>query len=37
MSSIISNHNAMRLDINCKEKKNCKKHKHMGSKQHVSK
>ena len=27
ISSIFSNHNAMRLDINYKEKKNCKKHK----------
>ena len=27
ISSIFSNHNAMRLDINYK--KNCKKHKHM--------
>ena len=34
--SIFSNHNAMRLDINYK-KKNCKKHKHMEIKQHVSK
>ena len=33
VSSIFSDHNAMRLDINYKkekkEKKNCKKHKHM--------
>ena len=30
ISSIFSNHNAMRLDINYKEKKkHCKKHKHM--------
>ena len=36
VSSIFSNHNAMRLDINYK-KKNCKKHKHMEIKQHVSK
>ena len=36
VSSIFSNHNAMRLDINYKEK-NCKKHKHMKIKQHVSK
>ena len=28
ISSIFSDHNAMRLDINYK-KKNCKKHKHM--------
>ena len=36
ISSIFSNHNAMRLDINYK-KKNCKKHKHMEIKQYVSK
>ena len=36
MSSIFSDHNAMRLDINYR-KKNCKKHKHMEIKQHVSK
>ena len=36
ISSIFSNHNAMRLDINYK-KKNCKKHKHIEIKQHVSK
>ena len=36
VSSIFSNHNAMRLDINYK-KKNCKKHKHMEIKQHISK
>ena len=35
VSSIFSDHNAMRLDINYK-KKNCKKHKHMEIK-HVSK
>ena len=35
-SSIFSNHNAMRLDINY-QKKNCKKHKHMEIKQHASK
>ena len=35
-SSIFSNHHAMRLDINYK-KKNCKKHKHMEIKQHISK
>ena len=34
--SIFSNHKAMRLDINYKEKK-CKKHKHMEIKQHISK
>ena len=38
LSSIFSDHNARRLDIDCKEKKkNCKKHKHMEIKQHVSK
>ena len=36
ISSIFSDHNAMRLDINYK-KKNCKKNKHMDIKQHVSK
>ena len=36
VSSIFSDHNAMRLDINYK-KKNCKKHKHMEIKQHLSK
>ena len=36
ISSIFSDHNTMRLDINFK-KKNCKKHKHMEIKQHVSK
>ena len=35
-SSIFSKSNAMRLYINYK-KKNCKKHKHMEIKQHVSK
>ena len=34
--SSIFNHNALRLDINYKEK-NCKKHKHMEIKQHISK
>ena len=38
ISSIFSDHNAMRIDINYKEKKsNCKKQKHMKIKQHVSK
>ena len=32
-SSIFSDHNAMRLDINYKEKK-CRKHKHMEINQH---
>ena len=36
VSSIFSNHNAMRLDINYK-KNSCKKHKHMEIKQHISK
>ena len=36
VSSIFSDHNAMRLDINCK-KKNCKKHKHMEIIQHITK
>ena len=35
-SSIFSDHNARRLGINYK-KKNCKKHKHMETKQAVSK
>ena len=37
LSSIFSDHNTMRLDINYKKKKNCKKHKHMEIKQHISK
>ena len=36
ISSIFSNHNTMRLDINYK-KNNCEKHKHMEIKQHISK
>ena len=36
ISSIFSDHNTLRLDINYK-KKNCKKHKHLEIKQHVSK
>ena len=36
ISGIFSDHNAMRLDINYK-KNNCKKHKHMEIKQHISK
>ena len=36
ISSIFSNHKAMRLDINYK-KINCKKHKHMEIKQYISK
>ena len=35
-SSIFFDHNTVRLDINYK-KQNCKKHKHMEMKQHVSK
>ena len=35
-SSIFSDHNTMWLDINYK-KNNCKKHKHMEIKQHISK
>ena len=37
--SIFSDHNTMRLDINYKNKKqtNCKKHKPMDIKQHISK
>ena len=37
ISSIFSDHNAMRPDINYKKKKNCKKRKHMEIKQYVSK
>ena len=37
ISSIFSDHNAKRLGINYKKKKNCKKHKHMEIKQHISK
>ena len=36
VSSIFSNHNAMRLDSNYREK-NCKKYKHMEAKQYVTK
>ena len=36
VSSIFSDHNAMRLDTYYK-KKNCKRHKHMETKQHISK
>ena len=36
VSSIFSDQNTMRLDINYK-KKNCKKHKHMENKQYISK
>ena len=37
ISNVYSNHNAIKLDINYKKKKNCKKHKHMEIKQHISK
>ena len=37
ISSIFSNHNAMRLDINYKKKKNCEKHKNIKIKQYISK
>ena len=37
ISSIFSDHNVIRLDINYRKKKICKKHKHMEIKQHVSK
>ena len=37
ISSIFSDLNAMRLDINYKKRKNCKKHKHMEIKQHIPK
>ena len=33
VSGIFSNHSTMRLDINYKKKKNCKRHKHMEIKQ----
>ena len=36
ISSIFSNHNTMRLDINYRGK-NCKKYKHMETKQHTTK
>ena len=37
VSGIFSDHNPMRQHINLKEKKNCKKHKHMEIKPHFSK
>ena len=37
ISSIFSDHNAMRLDINYNKKNNCKKHKYMEIKQYVPK
>ena len=33
MSSIFSDHNTMRLDINCRKKKSVKKYKYMETKQ----
>ena len=36
ISIIFSYHTTMRLDISYKKKKNCKKHKHMEVKQHIS-
>ena len=36
-SSIFPNHNTMRLEISYKRKKNCKKHKHMETKQYINK
>ena len=36
ISNVFSNHNAMKLDINYREKK-CKEHKHMKAKQYVTK
>ena len=37
ISSIFSNHNAIWLEINNKEKKTAKKHKHVETKQHATK
>ena len=37
VSSIFSNHNAMRLEINYKKKNNCKTHKHIEAKQYATK
>ena len=37
ISSIFSDHKPVRLDINYKKKKNCKKHKHIEIKEHVFK
>ena len=36
VSSILSDHSTIRLDINCRGKK-CKKHKHMEIKQNITK
>ena len=37
ISSIFSDHNAMRLEVNYNKKKTCKKHKHMEAKQYATK
>ena len=37
VSSIFSDHNAMRLDINYKETRTAKKYKHMEAKQYTTK
>ena len=37
ISSIFSNHNTIRLEINYKKKKNCKKHIHVEAKQYATK
>ena len=37
VSSIFSDYNAVRLDVNYRKRKTCKKHKYMEIKQHVSK
>ena len=37
ISSIFSDHNAMRLEVNYRGKKNYKKHKHMEAKQYFTK
>ena len=36
VSSIFSDHNAMRLDISYRKKKNCKRYKHMEAKQYIT-
>ena len=36
-SSIFSDHSAMRLEINYKDKKKCKKHKHVETQQYATK
>ena len=37
ISSIFSDHNAMRLEINYRKEKNCQKHKHMEAKKFITK